>query len=84
LELGDEALVGIGEVEAAELAGATDAVAFPAISTGIYRWPLESAADIALSTVAEELTGDTSVQLVRFVLFGQSAYDVFRSRQQLH
>jgi hypothetical protein len=30
--------------------------------------------------VAEELTGDTSVELVRFVLFGQSAYDVFHSR----
>ncbi|MFC0549152.1 O-acetyl-ADP-ribose deacetylase [Kutzneria chonburiensis] len=55
-------------------------VAFPAVSTGIYRWPLESAADIALSTVAEELAGETSVKLVRFVLFGQQAYDIFRSR----
>jgi O-acetyl-ADP-ribose deacetylase (regulator of RNase III) len=55
-------------------------VAFPAVSTGVYRWPLESAADIALSTVAEELAGETSVELVRFVLFGQQAYDVFRSR----
>jgi O-acetyl-ADP-ribose deacetylase (regulator of RNase III) len=55
-------------------------VAFPAISTGIYRWPLESAADIALSTVAEELAGETSVRLVRFVLFGQAAYDIFRTR----
>lgn len=54
-------------------------VAFPAISTGIYRWPLESAARIALATVEEELAGDTSVQLVRFVLFGQQAYDVFRT-----
>jgi O-acetyl-ADP-ribose deacetylase (regulator of RNase III) len=55
-------------------------VAFPAVSTGVYRWPLESAADIALSTVAEELAGETSVELVRFVLFGQQPYDVFRSR----
>jgi O-acetyl-ADP-ribose deacetylase len=55
-------------------------VAFPAISTGIYRWPLESAAEIALSTVTEELAGETSVELVRFVLFGQQAYDIFRSR----
>ena len=58
--------------------GATS-VAFPAISTGIYRWPLESAAKIALRTVAEELAGDTSVDLVRFVLFGQQAYEVFRA-----
>jgi len=55
-------------------------VAFPAVSTGIYRWPLESAAEIALSAVAEELAGETSVTLVRFVLFGQQAYDIFRSR----
>jgi O-acetyl-ADP-ribose deacetylase (regulator of RNase III) len=63
---------------AASLGAST--VAFPAISTGIYRWPLESAAEIALSTVTEELAAGTSVQLVRFVLFGQPAYDVFRSR----
>jgi O-acetyl-ADP-ribose deacetylase (regulator of RNase III) len=52
-------------------------VAFPAISTGIYRWPLESAAEIALATVTEELTAGTSVELVRFVLFGPRAYEVF-------
>ncbi|MEV6609657.1 O-acetyl-ADP-ribose deacetylase [Kutzneria sp. NPDC051319] len=63
---------------AASLGAST--VAFPAISTGIYRWPLESAAEIALSTVTEELASDTSVTLVRFVLFGQAAYDIFRSR----
>jgi O-acetyl-ADP-ribose deacetylase (regulator of RNase III) len=60
---------------AASLGAST--VAFPAISTGIYRWPLESAAEIALSTVTEELA-DSSVETVRFVLFGQAAYDVFR------
>ncbi|QUQ66436.1 O-acetyl-ADP-ribose deacetylase [Kutzneria sp. CA-103260] len=54
-------------------------VAFPAISTGIYRWPLESAAKIALETVTAELAADTSVQTVRFVLFGQQAYTVFRT-----
>jgi O-acetyl-ADP-ribose deacetylase (regulator of RNase III) len=59
--------------------GATS-IAFPAISTGICRWSLESAADTALSTVAEELAGETTVKLARFVLFGQSAYAVFRSR----
>jgi O-acetyl-ADP-ribose deacetylase (regulator of RNase III) len=64
---------------ASELGAET--VAFPAISTGIYRWPLESAADIALETVAAELTAGSSVQTVRFVLFGQPAYDIYRSRQ---
>jgi O-acetyl-ADP-ribose deacetylase len=49
-------------------------VAFPAISTGIYRWPLESAAQIAMKTVREE---DTPVTLIRFVLFDDNAYEVF-------
>src|SRR5262252_6976396 len=39
-----------------------------------------TAGDIALSTVASELAGETSVELVRFVLFGQAAYGIFRSR----
>jgi O-acetyl-ADP-ribose deacetylase (regulator of RNase III) len=51
-------------------------VAFPAISTGIYRWPLESAAEIALATVREVLA-DSPVELVRFVLFDDSAYRAF-------
>ncbi len=49
-------------------------VAFPAISTGIYRWPLEDAARIALEAVR---TADTQVEEVRFVLFDKQAYDVF-------
>ncbi|MFC3454115.1 O-acetyl-ADP-ribose deacetylase [Amycolatopsis speibonae] len=56
-------------------------VAFPAISTGIYRWPVESAAEIALEAVLSTLsTGSCSVELVRFVLFGTAAYDVFREQ----
>ncbi|MGY5106156.1 O-acetyl-ADP-ribose deacetylase [Streptomyces sp. 900105245] len=49
-------------------------VAFPAISTGVYRWPMEDAARIATRTVR---TTPTSVQEVRFVLFDERAYDVF-------
>jgi O-acetyl-ADP-ribose deacetylase (regulator of RNase III) len=41
-------------------------VAFPAISTGIYGYPSESAAEVAVTTVA---VADTDVQLVRFVAF---------------
>jgi O-acetyl-ADP-ribose deacetylase len=50
-------------------------VAFPAVSAGIYGWPIDSAADIAVATVAE--TSTVSVDDVRFVLFSQSAYDEF-------
>ncbi len=49
-------------------------VAFPAISTGIYRWPLDDAARIALDTVRNS---DTRVHEVRFVLFDRRAYDAF-------
>ncbi|MGP3914408.1 O-acetyl-ADP-ribose deacetylase [Nonomuraea sp. 10N515B] len=52
-------------------------VAFPAISTGLYGWPMDDAARIALDAVRQ---ADTSVEDVRFVLFDRSAYDVFASR----
>jgi O-acetyl-ADP-ribose deacetylase (regulator of RNase III) len=50
-------------------------VAFPAISTGVYGYPLELAAPIALLAVLE---ADTSVEDVRFVLFDRNALEVFR------
>jgi O-acetyl-ADP-ribose deacetylase (regulator of RNase III) len=50
-------------------------VAFPAISTGIYGWPLADAARIALGTVSE--TECEVVDEVRFVLFGAAAHEIF-------
>ncbi|HET8570482.1 MAG TPA: macro domain-containing protein [Candidatus Limnocylindria bacterium] len=47
--------------------GATS-LALPAISLGIYGYPLEAGATIAVTTVAAHLDGDTSLRLVRFVL----------------
>ncbi|MFE2261361.1 O-acetyl-ADP-ribose deacetylase [Streptomyces griseosporeus] len=49
-------------------------VAFPAISTGVYRWPMEDAARIAVETVRNT---PTRVEEVRFVLFDDRAYDAF-------
>jgi O-acetyl-ADP-ribose deacetylase (regulator of RNase III) len=59
---------------AAELGART--VAFPAISTGIYRWPMESASAIALETV-EAVLAELPFDVVRFVLHGNQAFDVF-------
>jgi O-acetyl-ADP-ribose deacetylase (regulator of RNase III) len=55
-----------------ELGAAT--VAFPAISTGVYGWPLASAARIATATVS---TAETDVEVVRFVLFSDDAFEAF-------
>ncbi|MCR6490387.1 O-acetyl-ADP-ribose deacetylase [Amycolatopsis sp. OK19-0408] len=53
-------------------------VAFPAISTGIYRWPLESAAEIALTTVSGAEPG--GIEEVLFALRGEAAVSAFRAR----
>ncbi|WP_328345455.1 O-acetyl-ADP-ribose deacetylase [Streptomyces violaceus] len=52
-------------------------VAFPAISTGVYRYPMEDAARIAVDTVR---TARTDVEEVRFVLFDAPAYEVFAAQ----
>jgi O-acetyl-ADP-ribose deacetylase (regulator of RNase III) len=49
-------------------------VAFPAISTGVYGWPMDDGARIAIETVR---TADTTVEEVRFVLFDRPAYEAF-------
>jgi O-acetyl-ADP-ribose deacetylase len=49
-------------------------VAFPAISTGVYRWPVPDAARIALAAVRD---ADTEVTEVRFVLFDDRAHAAF-------
>lgn len=53
--------------------GATS-VAFPAISTGVYGYPAESAANIAVSTIR---SAPTQVSVVRFVAFDQATWDTY-------
>ena len=52
-------------------------VAFPAISTGVYRWPLADAARIAWAAVRAT---ETRVPDVRFVAFNEHAYEVIREQ----
>lgn len=51
-------------------------VAFPAISTGAYGYPLHEAAAVAVTAVRD---AETQVEEVRFVLFGTEAYETFRA-----
>lgn len=57
-----------------ELGAAT--VAFPAVSAGVYGWPLDDAARIAVRTVA---AAETAVREARFVLFSDDVLDAFRA-----
>ncbi|PZH11323.1 O-acetyl-ADP-ribose deacetylase [Streptomyces sp. NTH33] len=52
-------------------------IAFPAISTGAYGWPLEDAARVAVEAVRG---ADTAVEEVRFVLFDDRAYEAFAAQ----
>ena len=53
-------------------------VAFPSISTGIYGYPIEEAARVALGTVMEYLEDNPgTLDLVRFVLFTESDYETY-------
>jgi O-acetyl-ADP-ribose deacetylase (regulator of RNase III) len=50
-------------------------VAFPAISTGIFGYPVQEAAETALQTVREEAERLEVTRLVRFVLFGEIDFE---------
>jgi len=52
-------------------------IAFPAISCGVYGYPMADAARIAMTTVAEALAAGGTVQEARFVLFGRPAFETF-------
>lgn len=58
-------------------------IAFPAISTGIFGFPIQRCAEIMLKTTIDYLKGQTSLEKVVFVLFGQDSYKVFEDQLKL-
>lgn len=56
-----------------------DSVAFPALSTGAFGYPMNDAARVALRTVMEEAQNLKTVKTIRFVLFGEQARDVHQN-----
>ncbi|MDI6785508.1 MAG: O-acetyl-ADP-ribose deacetylase [bacterium] len=57
-------------------------IAFPSISTGVYGYPMDKAAKIALSTIAKFLEENSSIFEIRMVLFGEEAFNVFQKTLQ--
>lgn len=52
-------------------------ISFPAISTGIFGFPIDRCAKIMLTTAIEYLKGETGIERVVFCLFGKESYQVF-------
>jgi O-acetyl-ADP-ribose deacetylase (regulator of RNase III) len=53
-------------------------VAFPAISCGVYRYPVKQAAEIAVTTVRDFLAEHSSLQKIIFVCFGADMTSIYR------
>lgn len=56
-----------------------ESVAFPAISTGVFGFPIDEAAKVAIAASREMLPQMSNVSLIRFVLFSDEDLAVFRS-----
>lgn len=54
-------------------------IAFPAISTGIFGYPIDRCAGVMLSTVIEYVKGATKLERIVFCLYGEEALKVFKS-----
>jgi O-acetyl-ADP-ribose deacetylase (regulator of RNase III) len=54
-------------------------LAFPAISTGIFGYPVDRCARIMLSVIQEYCAGDTAIREIRFCLFDDATLQVFTS-----
>ncbi|AFV11562.1 hypothetical protein UPF0189 [Thermacetogenium phaeum DSM 12270] len=59
-----------------------ESISFPAISTGIFGFPLDRCAKIMLETVITYLQGTTDLKRIVFCLFGRDALEVFQEELQ--
>jgi O-acetyl-ADP-ribose deacetylase (regulator of RNase III) len=53
-------------------------IAFPAISTGIFGFPMDKCAKIMLTTVKSYVEGDTGIKKIVFCLYGEDAFSIFQ------
>lgn len=59
------------------LGNGVETIAFPNISTGVYGFPKNKAAEIAIRTVSEFLSGNNQLKLVYFVCYDQENFDLY-------
>lgn len=55
---------------------AIQSIAFPALSTGIFGYPVGEAAQVAFDAILEYLKGETHIEIVRMVLYDEAAYQI--------
>ncbi|CEO89723.1 MAG TPA: macro domain-containing protein [Syntrophaceticus sp.] len=59
-----------------------ESITFPAISAGIFGFPIDRCAEIMLENIIEYLSGTTGLKRVVFCLFGRDSFDVFQKELQ--
>ncbi len=57
-------------------------IALPAISTGIYGYPMDEAAEVMLAAAGEYVRSGTELKQIVFCLYGQSAFNTFAEQLQ--
>ncbi len=79
--LGEDGLLASCYRRALDLAHETGirSIAFPAISTGVYRFPIDRAAGIAVGTVADSLAAAPEIERVIFACFGEESTEAHRA-----
>ncbi len=79
--LGEDGLLASCYRRAIDLALENDirSIAYPAISTGVYQFPMDRAAGIAVGTVAEALAQAPSIERVVFACFGDESTEMYRA-----
>lgn len=78
--LNDPILLRSCYMESLHLASTHDAktISFPAISTGIFGYPIAKAAQVSIQAVQDYLKDHTEIQTVRFVLYNQNDYNIYK------
>jgi O-acetyl-ADP-ribose deacetylase (regulator of RNase III) len=55
-------------------------IAFPSISTGVYGYPIDLAAPIAIGAALHHLEGEAQLERIVFVLFSESDYNTYLTK----